>query len=136
MLVSAQQTVNILSILATPRSPLCFSKLIAIGPFRIRYLFFSKPITFSTWILTRDNCLDSSTSLWLSCCLPRVNAGISSFVPWMARSSAMVNPQSANIVSPCSTRLKKLHSCVKFLSDTLPPQHSDRKHRTEGCDAD
>ena len=125
-LVKAAQTVTILSMLATPWSSVCFTSATGRTLCRMVYLVFKRPITRSTWIRTLAKRCEYSTSSWLSWDFPLVKDGIANLVPCTAKSSLIVNPQSASTVSPCSRRFKKPHFWVRCLSDTLPPQHKDK----------
>ena len=76
----AAQTVTILSQFArvaeTASSLMLFSNLKGRILWKIVYIFFKRPITFSMWILTDAIFHDTSTSFADSCDLPLVNAGI------------------------------------------------------------
>jgi len=72
---------------------------------------FVNPITCSMWILTRASCWENSTSFWVSCDLPHVNAGIASLPPCTSMSSYISNPLSANTVSPGS-EVVGIHSAL------------------------
>ena len=104
-LIKAAQTVTILSILEIVVSSLAssvwlFKSCMGMVPWRIVYLFLSRPITRSTWIRTDYIFLEASTSLPPSCRFPLVKAGMMSWDPVMvAKSSCRVNPQSARIWS-------------------------------------
>ena len=127
VIVRAEHTVTIiiLSILATV-SPLWFSRQIGRDPFRIRYLFFIKLMTLSTWFLIREGCFESFTSLRDNCVFPQIKAGISMLAPITPR-SAMEQPWSVEMLSPRSIWLKKSDDCARILSKTCLPQQSDKK---------
>ena len=92
--------------LANSVSFLCLTKLTGRILWSIVYLFFSKPITCSTWIRTLASLLKYSTSCWLNCFLPWVNAGISSLALW--------RPRSSDISSPCQLGLH-LHTQLSLM---------------------
>ena len=79
------------------------------------------------WIHTLDSHFVCSKLTELVFLLRCKRAGICRVAPCTAKSSLIVNPKSANIVSPRSIRLKNFDDCVRFLSKTQPPQHFDRK---------
>ena len=134
-LIKAAKTVTILSILEIVVSSLAssvwlFKSCMGMVPWRIVYLFLSRPITRSTWIRTDDIFLEASTSWPPSCSFPLVKAGMMSWDPVMgAKSSCRVNPRSARIWSEWYWRLldRKPDSLTSSTSETLPPQARDRK---------
>ena len=99
----------------------CFRKAIGSLLCRIVYLFFSRPISRSTWIRTLERRLDSSTSFTKNCFFPLVNEGISNFAPYNTRSSLMVKARSARITSPFSSLSRKPQLLVIHQSHARPP---------------
>lgn len=87
--------------------------------------FFHRPMTRSTWILTRDSCLDVSTSSADSCFLPLVKWGIRRMAPQAASSSRIKNHLSAKTSSIGSNSSRKPDSLVICLSETRPPHPGD-----------
>jgi len=129
-LVSTALTVSNLSTVAVTSSPFFLISVIGSRACKILYRFFRTPITRLTWMRTRAICRDSSTSHFDSCCFPFVKAGITRRAPWRATSSSIRNPRSARIISPGSINFRKPLFLVSSWSDTLPPQHFDKKQIT------
>ena len=89
-------------------------------------IFFTCPITLSTWILSFDNCLEVSTSFSGNWLFPFVKCGTFSVAPRDTNSSLKVNPLSAKIQSPIEILSKKPESTLIYLSETVPPQPADK----------
>ena len=81
----------------------------------------SKPITLSTWILTRDNCLAVSTSNILNCFFSFVNGGNFTSAQYSPTASWTLKPQSASVMSPGWSKSSIPHFSVISWSETLPP---------------
>lgn len=62
-----------------------------------------------------------------NCDFPLVKAGISSLAEWMPTASPIVNPLSANTVSPGTRLFKMPQDSVRRLSLVRPPQPSEMK---------
>ena len=67
---------------------------------RMVYLFLTRPLTLSTWILTAASPLVASGSSGCSCCLPLVNAGILNCAQNRPTVSLTLKPLSARMTSP------------------------------------
>ena len=73
---------------------------------RIVYFCLRTPIILSTWILTTDNSLLRSTSIFSGWFFPFVDGGVFTSAITILAYSSQVKPLSANITSP---KKKKLH---------------------------
>ena len=112
----AAHMVKILSIIEYSESSLTLHKEIGRVLCRRVYLFFIRPITCSTWIRTFNSIFDYSTSK-VGCFFPFIKLGICIRAPWTLKSSAMSNPLSASMMSPCSILSRKPLLCAyQYLS--------------------
>ena len=78
-------------------------------------------------ILTLAICFPFSTSFLDTCYLPLGKWGTTSFTPWMAKFSSIVNLLSAKTTFSASSLFRNPIVQVILLFDALPPQHLDKK---------
>ena len=88
---------------------------------------FIRPIARSTWILAFAIFFVLTTSAAVCCSIPELGGGISRLALRISNSELIVNPLSAKITSPGSTKFRKPDSLTICLSEARPPQPADKK---------
>ena len=102
----------------------CFCFIIYIGNVDSSIFYFCRinPMTCSTWMRTQKSLRAASTFILLNCLLPCVKCGSFTSAQYRPAVSWMVNPLSANTISPGNSFCNNPEFSVKCTSDVLPPQ--------------